>query len=92
MSCPRLPLEIVSEIANMICFPVKEWDVGAEIGGRRKPHWWASIEGLSLTSRDYRNVALGAWFYTLFVDDPSQIRLGLELFPEIGRTWTRYIS
>ncbi|KAG5645657.1 hypothetical protein DXG03_005494 [Asterophora parasitica] len=78
-----IPPELVREIVAFL-FESPRTTSQDELGVSVK-HNWSSIQSLSLTSKTYRTLALGAWFRILFIKDPSDINTLQTFFPEIGK-------
>ncbi|RDB26617.1 hypothetical protein Hypma_005577 [Hypsizygus marmoreus] len=82
----HVPPELVREIFNFLFDTPLNDSEELGVPNRQK---WSSIHGLTLVSKDFRALTLEAWFRTLFVTSPADITLLQDVFPEIGRAWTR---
>ncbi|KAJ8518173.1 hypothetical protein ONZ45_g4699 [Pleurotus djamor] len=87
-SPPQIPNELVLYIISFLMEPI-EFDSWISRETLKPP--FAVMRSCSQASKTLRGFALAAWFRVLVLRDPSDVRFGLQVFPQIGNQWTREI-
>ncbi|KAF8178920.1 hypothetical protein BJ912DRAFT_855873 [Pholiota molesta] len=88
-----MPIPIPNEIVEEIIHHILQTDDSTranETGKNCKPDW-KLIESFTLTSWNFRQLSLAAWFRTLYLKSPSDIQDIQALFPVLKERWTRHL-